>query len=260
VGSALLGLLAGTLTTLSPCVVPILPIVLVGAAGQHRYGPLALVAGLVLAFTGVGLLISGAAWALDIPGEAIRTASATLLALFGLMLLSTMLQERFASLAAPVSGFLYNVSARFSPQGLQGQFLLGALLGAVWTPCTGPTLGATIALAASTDTLPKAALIMMMFSIGASVPLLALAYGSRQTLKTRRAALERAGRIATPVLGAVLVSLGILVLLGYDRTLEAIFVRAMPDRLRSAAAAGWRSAPAADIDRSMPQNRFPCSG
>jgi cytochrome c-type biogenesis protein len=231
VGGALLGLLAGTLTTLSPCVLPILPIVLVGAAGRHRYGPIALVAGLVLAFTSVGLLISGAAWALNVSGETIRNASAILLALFGLVLLSTMLQERFVSLMAPVSGFLTNLSSRFSPQSLQGQFLLGALLGAVWTPCTGPTLGATITLAASTDTVAKAALIMVMFSIGASTPLLALAYGSRRTLNTRRVALARAGRIATPVLGAVLLALGILVLLGYDRALEAIFVRAMPDWL-----------------------------
>jgi cytochrome c biogenesis protein CcdA len=230
-GSALLGLLAGALTTLSPCVLPILPVVLAGTAGQHRYGPLALVAGLVLAFTGFGLLISGAAWTLDIPGNAIRTGSAILLALFGLVLLSTMLQERFVSLTAPVSGFLSHVSSRFSPQGLQGQFLLGALLGAVWTPCSGPTLGATIALAASTDTLPKAALIMVMFSLGASTPLLALAYGSRQTLKARRAALESTRHIATPVLGAILIALSVLVLLGYDRALEAAFVRAMPDWL-----------------------------
>ena len=230
-GGTLLGLLAGALTTLSPCVLPILPVVLVGAVGQHRYGPLALTAGLVLAFTSLGLAISGAAWALDVPGDAIRNTSAVLLAVFGLVLLSTILRERFASLAAPVSGFLGNVSSRFSPQGLRGQFVLGALLGAVWTPCSGPTLGATITLAASTDTLPKAALIMAMFGVGASAPLLAVAYGSRETLRSRRVALERAVRIATPVLGAVLVALGVLVLLGYDRALEAAFVRAMPDWL-----------------------------
>ena len=230
-GSAFLGLLAGALTTLSPCILPILPVVLVGTAAKHRYGPLALVGGLVLAFTGFGLLISGAAWALDISSEVIRTTSAVLLAAFGIVLLSTMLQERFASLTAPVSGLLNNVSSRFSPRGLQGQFLLGALLGAVWTPCSGPTLGATITLAASTDTLPKAALTMVMFGIGASTPLLAIAYGSRHSLKARRAALQSAGRIATPLLGAILVSLGILVLLGYDRALEAIFVQYMPDWL-----------------------------
>ena len=230
-GAALLGLLAGALTTLSPCILPILPIVLVGAVGQHRYAPLALVAGLVLAFTVVGLGISGAAWALDIPGGAIRTGSAILLVLFGLVLLSSLLQERFASLTAPLSGVLNTISSRFSPQGLQGQFLLGALLGAVWTPCAGPTLGATVTLAATSDTLPKAALIMAMFSIGATIPLLAVAYGSRQTLKSRRAALEAVGRIGNPVLGAVLVSLGVLILLGYDRAIAAALVKAMPDWL-----------------------------
>lgn len=230
-GSAFLGLLAGVLTTLSPCVLPILPIVLVSAAGQHRYGPLVLMSGLVLGFTAFGLLVAGAVSALNVPSETVRSASAILLMLFGLVLLSTMLQERLASLTAPVSAVLNNVSSRFSPQRVQGQFLLGALLGAVWTPCTGPTLGATITLAASTDTLPKAALIMVMFGIGASTPLLALAYGSRRTLQARRDTLARVGRIATPVLGVVLFALGILVLLGYDRALQAILVGAMPDWL-----------------------------
>ena len=230
-GAALLGLLAGALSTLSPCILPILPIILVGAIGQHRYGPLALVAGLVLAFTTAGLLISGAAWALNIPNEAVRTGSAILLALFGLVLLSTLLQQQFAMLTAPLSGFLNDVLSRFSPQGLRGQFVLGALLGAVWTPCSGPILGATITLAASADTLPTAALIMSMFSIGASIPLLAVAYGSRQTLKSRRAMLESVGRVANPVLGALLIALGVLILLGYDRAIEAALVNAMPDWL-----------------------------
>ena len=230
-GAALLGLLAGALTTLSPCILPILPIVLVGAMGQHRYAPLALVGGLVLAFTSVGLLISGAAWALNLPDGTIRAGAAVLLVLFGLILLSTLLQQRFATLTAPLSGALNSISSRFAPEGLQGQFLLGALLGAVWTPCSGPTLGAAITLAASSDTLLKSAFIMAMFSIGASLPLLALAYGSRQTLKSRRKAFETVARIANPVLGAVLVSFGVLIMLGYDRAIEAALVKAMPDWL-----------------------------
>lgn len=127
-GAALLGLLAGALSTLSPCILPILPIILVGAIGEHRYGPLALVSGLVLAFTTAGLLISGAAWALNIPNEAVRTGSAILLALFGLVLLSSLLQQQFATLTAPLSGFLNDVLSRFSPQGLRGQLFLARSL------------------------------------------------------------------------------------------------------------------------------------
>lgn len=230
-GAALLGLLAGALTTLSPCILPILPIVLVGAMGQHRYAPLALVAGLVLAFTSLGLMISGAAWALNLPDGTVRTAAAVLLILFGLTLLSTLLKQRFATFTEPLSGALNSISSRFSPQGLEGQFLLGALLGAVWTPCSGPTLGAAITLAASSETLPKSALIMAMFSLGASIPLLAVAYGSRETLKSRRESLQAFGRIANPVLGAVLISSGTLILLGYDRAIEAALVETMPDWL-----------------------------
>jgi cytochrome c biogenesis protein CcdA len=224
-------LLAGALTTLSPCILPILPIVLVGAVGQHRYGPLALIGGLVLAFTTFGLLVSGAAWALDIPDDSIRNASAVLLTLFGLILLSTMLQKQFSTLGTPLSNALNGLSARFAPDGLRGQFFLGALLGAVWTPCSGPTLGAAVTLAAGSETLLKAALIMTMFGIGACIPLLALAYGSRQALKARRATLADIGRIANPVLGAILIALGVLILLGFDRQIEAALVKAMPDWL-----------------------------
>lgn len=230
-GTLVLSLLAGALTTLSPCILPLLPIILAAAVGRHRYGPLALTAGLVLAFTIAGLLVSGAAWALDIPDESIRTASAVLLTLFGAILLSAMLQAQFAALSAPLSNALHRVSARFAPEGLRGQFLLGALLGAVWTPCSGPTLGAAVSLAASSETALMAALSMMVFSLGAAAPLLALAYGSRRTLKARRAAFAGLGRIANPLLGAVLVALGVLILLGYDRRMQAALVNAMPDWL-----------------------------
>jgi cytochrome c-type biogenesis protein len=230
-GTLFLGLVAGTLTTLSPCVLPILPIVLIGALGQRRWGPLALIGGLVLSFTALGLLVSGAARAFDIPSDSIRTASAALLLLFGLVLLSTALQRRFAALSAPLSNALNNVAGRFAPQGVQGQFLLGALLGAIWTPCSGPTLGAAIALAASGETVLKAGAVMLAFGIGAATPLLLLAYGSRETMKARRALLASFGRIANPVLGALLVAVAVLILLGLDRSLEAILVGATPDWL-----------------------------
>jgi len=231
VASAFLGLLAGALTTLSPCVLPILPIVLLAAVDQHRYGPLALVGGLVGAFTAFGLSISGAVLALDISGETLRAVSAALLTVFGLVLLGAALPKRFAIAGAAFSGTMNGVLARFTPHGLRGQFLLGALLGVVWVPCSGPTLGAAVSLAADGHTVPRAALVMLAFGIGACLPLLALAYGSRRALKARRSALAGFGRIANPVLGAVLAAMGILILLGLDRSLEAGLVSRMPDWL-----------------------------
>jgi cytochrome c biogenesis protein CcdA len=230
-GTILLGMLAGALTTLSPCVLPVLPFVLFAALDQHRLGPLALAAGMVATFTAVGLLVSGAGSVVDISGDAVRYVAATMMGLLGAILLSTALQRRLALAGAPVADFFNRSVQRFNPAGLGGQFALGALLGAVWSPCSGPTLGAAITLAAGSGTFAKAGLVMASFGVGASLPLMAIAYGSRRTLKTRRQALQNLGRIAKPLFGAVLLMVALLVLSGLDKAIEAAFVQSMPDWL-----------------------------
>ena len=226
-----LSFLAGVLSTLSPCVLPILPIVLLGAMDQHRLGPVVLAAGMVTTFSGLGILLLGAGSALDLSGHAVRFGAAGLMVLFGVVLLSTMLQQRFTALATPAADPFNRVLERFSPGGLGGQFALGALLGAVWTPCSGPTLGTAISLAANSQTMAMAAAIMLVFSIGASLPLMAIAYGSRHTLRTRRDLFMRMGRVAKPLLGVIMLLGGLLVLLGLDKAIEAAFVASMPDWL-----------------------------
>lgn len=230
-GTILIALLAGALTTLSPCVLPVLPFVLFAAFDQHRWGPLALAGGMVSTFTAVGLLVYGAGSVVDISGNAVRYIAAAMMGLLGAILLSTALQQRLISVSAPVADFFNRCIERFKPTGLGGQFALGALLGAVWSPCSGPTLGAAITLAAGSATIAKAGLVMTFFGAGASLPLMAIAYGSRQTLKTRRQALQSAGRIAKRLFGAVLLAMALLVLSGLDKVIEAAFVRSMPDWL-----------------------------
>ena len=229
--SILLGLLAGALTTLSPCVLPVLPFVLFAALDQHRFGPLALAAGMATTFSAVGILVSGAGLTIDVSGDGVRYGAAALMALFGVVLLSTSLQQRFAVLGAPVTNWLNQSTKRFSAGGLGGQFALGALLGAVWSPCSGPTLGAAVTLAASSQTIAKAGAIMLFFGLGASIPLLAIAYGSRATLKHRRETLQNVGRIAKPLLGGAVLTAAVLVLSGFDKVIEAALVRSMPDWL-----------------------------
>lgn len=230
-GTILLSMLAGALTTLSPCVLPVLPFVLFAALDQHRFGPLALAGGMVATFTAVGLLVSGAGSVVDVSGDAVRYAAATMMGLLGAVLLSTVLQQRLAFAGAPVVNFFNQSVQRLNPTGLGGQFALGALLGAVWSPCSGPTLGAAITLAAGSGTFAKAGLVMAFFGAGASLPLLAIAYGSRHTLKTRKQALQNVGQIAKPLFGTVLLVVAFLVISGFDKTVEAAFVQSMPDWL-----------------------------
>jgi cytochrome c biogenesis protein CcdA len=114
------------------------------------------------------------------------------------------------------------------PAGLGGQVLLGALLGFVWTPCTGPTLAAAITLATRSENIAGAGLVMLTFSVGAAVPLLAVAYGSRHAVLARGAALARVATIGKPVMGTMLLLVGALALTGADKTIEAWMVDHMP--------------------------------
>ena len=140
-----LALLAGALSVLSPCVLPLLPIVLGTAASAHRLGPLALAIGLALSFTVIGLFVATVGFAMGLDNGVFRTISAILLIGVGLVLLVPKLQEQFALAAAPVSNWAGSYTDNYTPGGLAGQFGLGLLLGAVWSPCVGPTLGAASA-------------------------------------------------------------------------------------------------------------------
>lgn len=225
------GFLAGSLSTLSPCVLPLLPVLLGGALQQHRLAPVALATGLAVSFTAVGLFVATLGFAVDIDGGTIRSVAAGLMMIFGAILVSGRLQRLFARLAGPLTGGANGMLARVSGDGLAGQFLLGVLLGAVWSPCAGPTLGAAIGLAAQSGTAAQAAAVMVLFSLGATAPMLALAYGSRQALSQRRATLARLAELAKPVMGTVLLLVGLLIVSGLDKVIEAGLTNTMPSWL-----------------------------
>jgi cytochrome c-type biogenesis protein len=230
-GALGLAFLAGVLTVLSPCVLPLLPIVLGAAASQHRLGPLALAGGLALSFTAIGLFVATVGFAAGLDTGFFRTVSAVLLIGVGLVLLVPRLQEQFALAAAPVSNWAGGYADNFTPGGLGGQFGLGLLLGAVWSPCVGPTLGAASVLAAKGEDLPQVALTMLAFGVGAALPLLLLGILSREALMRWRSRLMEGGKAGKTALGVILVAVGLLVATGLDKRLEAILVEASPDWL-----------------------------
>lgn len=230
-GALGLAFLAGVLTVLSPCVLPLLPIVLGAAASQHRLGPLALAGGLALSFTAIGLFVATIGFAMGLDTGVFRAVSAVVLIGVGLVLLVPRLQEQFALAAAPVSNWAGGYADNFTPGGLAGQFGLGLLLGAVWSPCVGPTLGAASVLAAKGENLPQVALTMLAFGVGAALPLLLLGILSREALMRWRSRLMEGGKAGKTALGLILVAVGLLVATGLDKRLEAILVEASPDWL-----------------------------
>ncbi len=224
-----LALAAGLLTSLSPCVLPVLPVV-VGSAGlRHRTGPLALAAGMIFAFTVVGVTLAAAGQAIGLDGAWLRRLAAMALVLAGIFLLSERLQNRLSTWFAPLAGWAARRSGGSTGGGLLGQFGLGALLGALWSPCTGPTLGAAVGLAAQGG-VGRASLVMLIFGIGAALPLLAAAYAARH-FGSRMKLLSAVGGRGKMAFGGVLVAVGAIVMLGFDRRLEAMLLGQLP--------AGW---------------------
>ena len=112
--------------------------------------------------------------------------------------------------------------------GWQGQFLVGLLLGLVWSPCTGPTLGAAMGLLAQGESLGSVALILAFFGVGTAVPLIALGLLSRGLLMRWREKLMSFSRVGRYVLGAALLVVGILIVTGLDREIETYWVQHGP--------------------------------
>lgn len=226
-----LGFTAGTLSILSPCVLPLIPILLGSALMTHRYGHYALAAGLAISFTLVGVFIIGLGSAIGLDQEIFRNIAAVLLIMFSLVLLLPALQARFVVATASIGNSGQILMDRISGDSLSGQFSLGLLLGIVWSPCVGPTLGATITLASQGQDMAHAALMMAMFGLGAGIPLILLGLLSRQAMMKFRNSLFTAGNAGKKVLGALLFTMGTLILSGYDKRFEAMLLQISPDWL-----------------------------
>ena len=200
---------------------PLLPILLAAALAAHRLGPLALAGGLALSFAVVGVFVASVGFALGLDATIFRNAAAVVLITFGLVLLSARLQESFAVAASGVSGVGQGLLSRLTIEGLGGQLLLGVLLGIVWSPCVGPTLGAAVTLASQGESLTQVTFLMLVFGLGAGAPLAALGFVSRSALPGVKQRLLAAGNAGKRVFGGILLVLGAAILAGFDKTFEA---------------------------------------
>jgi cytochrome c-type biogenesis protein len=226
-----LGYLAGVLSTLSPCVLPLIPIILATAVSAHRFGAFALAAGLTISFAVVGIFLATIGASLGIDQSIFRTIAAVILITFAIVLLSPKLQERFATATSGLSTAGDSLLAKVNLDGLAGQFVVGLVLGIIWSPCVGPTLGAATTLASQGKDLPQIALLMVVFGVGAGTPLIVLGMLSRATMMRVRARLMSAGKWGKYVLGGLLLVLGLAILTGYDKQFEAWVLSIMPDWL-----------------------------
>ncbi|HQS38467.1 MAG: cytochrome C biogenesis protein [Methylotenera sp. 24-45-7] len=228
-----LSFIAGVLSILSPCVLPLVPIIVGTALNTHRLGPYALALGLAISFTVIGVFLATLGDTLGIDQALFRNIAAYLFILFGVILLSASLQARFASVTSGLGGSGQYLLNKLSTDSLSGQFGLGLLLGVVWSPCVGPILGATVTLASQGQQLQQVVIIMAIFGLGAGLPLILLGMLSRQVMMNVRGKLFAAGKLGKQVLGGVMLLLGIMILTGLDKHLESVLVAISPDWLIS---------------------------
>ncbi|MCL6741431.1 cytochrome c biogenesis CcdA family protein [Sphingomonas sp. RB56-2] len=227
----LLAFVAGALTILSPCVLPLVPVVLASAGQQHRFGALALAVGLIASFTIVGFIVAAFGTRLGVDADHLRASGALILGAAGIFLIIPGLQDLVAKLASPLVAWAGDRQQAFDNGGIWGQAAIGVLLGLVWSPCVGPTLGAAIALAAQGQQLSSVALTMASFATGIAAVLLSIALLGRSLFQRMRHGLAANAKIAKKALGVILLVVSILILSGLDRIIEARFVQAAPDWL-----------------------------
>ena len=225
----ILGYAAGLLTLINPCVLPILPIVLATALQAGRAGPLAVAAGLSVSFVALGLLVSVAGRSLGITDATLANAGAVLMILFGLVLLVPRFSASFATATAGMSARADAQIDATDRSGLTGQFVGGLLLGIVWSPCIGPTLGGAISLASQGENLLHATGIMVTFALGVSTIILALGYGAQSVIRRRQTWMRSLAGSARPIMGAVFVAVGLAILFKFHHTLEFWALEYLPE-------------------------------
>lgn len=228
-----LGMVAGSLSTLSPCVFPLLPLVVGGATQASRFAPVWMAVGMTLSFALGGIVLGTLGAQIGIDGDVLRTAGACLMLLMAVVLWSEFLSNTFSQWVTPIANWGNQLSGhlqdRVPGNGALSSVALGALLGLIWSPCSGPLLASALTLVASEGGALRGGVILGGFGLGAAVPLMLVAYASRSGVGRARGWLMNYGAPLKKVFAGVIGLSALAVLLGLDKQLEAALVNVMPD-------------------------------
>lgn len=221
---------AGVLTALSPCVLPLLPIVVGGAMQQHRAAPLLMGLGMTTAFATGGLLLGAIGPALGLDPVWLHQAAAISLILFGLVLLFEPLTRLVSRMVQPLA-----ITADLMAEEI-GQkrsplmaFFFGGLLGLAWSPCAGPMLVSSVALVATGGDAALGALLLGLFGLGAATPMVLAAYASRAGFKRlRNWAMGNTKRLRYDF-GFLAIISGVILATGLDKMIATQVMLILPD-------------------------------
>lgn len=222
-----LAALAGIATVLSPCILPVLPIVLATSAGRTKLEPLLVISGFVMTFAAGGILLGALAASSGELQDGIRNGSIVLLLLAGVACLWPAPFDRLFGIVRNWRGPTSARPSRLPTSGALGALLIGASLGIAWTPCAGPVLASMLALAASAEAPGKATTLLGLYAVGAGIPLLAIAYGG-DWVSSRLGFFNRRADLFRKTFGAIAIGVALLQLFHYDAALNAWATQWLP--------------------------------
>lgn len=222
-----LAFFAGILSLLSPCVLPMIPAVASSAMQASRTGLILLALGISVTFAVAGSLITFILLSLGISPDILRYFSAGLMFVMGVVLLIPMLNDRLSYWLSLLVTRLPGTNVQGSGTGFQ--LLVGMSLGLVWLPCVGPTLGTAIALASTGQSILLAFFVMLSFGLGCALPLVAIGYASGLQLKK----ISNSAKYGKYILAIALILLSVMILTGFDKTLEIWALNWLPDWVTS---------------------------
>jgi cytochrome c biogenesis protein CcdA/thiol-disulfide isomerase/thioredoxin len=222
---------AGVVTAISPCVLPVLPVVLAGGATGGPRRPFAIVAGLVASFTVFTLTATALLGALGLPDDLLRNIAIAVVALVGLSLVWPRLGD--------LLGRPFYALARRPPSDTGSGFVLGLSLGLLFTPCAGPVIAAVVTVAATRSLSLEAFLITLAYALGAGLVLLGVAVAARRGMSLR--GVRAHAPAVRRALGVAVLAVVVLMVLGVDRDLQTRvpgYTRALQSLEESASARG----------------------
>jgi len=219
--------LAGIVTILSPCILPILPIVLSGSVGTGKRKPLGIITGFILSFTFFTLALSTIVNLTGISADLLRTFSVVILIVFGLSLLST----KFQAYLEIIFSKLANLTPKNNQNPNAGFFsgvLIGISLGLIWTPCVGPIIASVITLAATSSVNFASVLITLAYAIGTAIPMLIIMQGGRAIFTKVPWLLPNSGKIQK-IFGLLMILTAIGIYFNIDRKFQTYILDTFPE-------------------------------
>lgn len=214
--------IAGVVTIMKPCCLPLVPVIFSGSGG-HRLRPLAIVTGLTISFTTMGVLVSSFGATFAGYTDYLRNIAILFIMSMGFVLFDNDINMEFMKISGSITqglrqnfGFLNKFSSRIPEGSLIGGFFLGMSLGILWIPCVGPILGAVLALVASVGNTTYGAWMLFVYSVGMSLPMLSIAYYGKK-VTNRYKWFSRNGELLKKMSGLVLILVGIMLLFSIDK-------------------------------------------